>query len=81
MLNEEHYRFARQCGATHAVVHLVDYFNQGGANSRSDQPIGDLHGWGRAEGVPRTDFPRAALGQAAALLARRAVIDEVTRAA
>ena len=26
MLNEEHYKFAKQCGATHLVVHLVDYF-------------------------------------------------------
>ena len=25
-LNDEHFRFARQCGATHLVVHLVDYF-------------------------------------------------------
>ena len=48
MLNDEHYRFARQCGATHAVVHLVDYFKQSRVNSRSDQPIGDLHGWGFA---------------------------------
>jgi mannonate dehydratase len=48
MLNDEHYRFARQCGATHAVVHLVDYFNQGGGNTRTDQPLGDLHGWGYA---------------------------------
>jgi mannonate dehydratase len=48
MLNDEHYRFARQCGATHAVVHLVDYFNQGGTNTRTDQPLGDLHGWGYA---------------------------------
>lgn len=48
MLNDEHYRFARQCGATHAVVHLVDYFNKGGVNTRTDQPIGDLHGWGYA---------------------------------
>lgn len=48
MLDDEHFRFARQCGATHAVVHLVDYFNQGGQNTRTDQPLGDLHGWGRA---------------------------------
>lgn len=48
MLDEAHFRFARQCGATHAVVHLVDYFNQGKANTRTDQPIGDLHGWGYA---------------------------------
>ena len=25
-LNAEHYHFARQCGCTHLVVHLVDYF-------------------------------------------------------
>lgn len=48
MLNDEHYRFARQCGATHAVVHLVDYFNQSHAEARDDQPIGDKHGWGFA---------------------------------
>jgi mannonate dehydratase len=49
MLNEEHYRFARQCGATDAVVHLVDYFNQGtGHTSADNQPIGDTGGWGIA---------------------------------
>ncbi len=48
MLNEADFRFARQCGATHAVVHMVDYFNQGKSNSPTDQPIGDLHGWGYA---------------------------------
>jgi len=36
MLSRENYRFARQCGATHLVIHLVDYFNQGAADS--DQP-------------------------------------------
>jgi len=25
-LNADHYKFARQCGATHLVIHLVDYF-------------------------------------------------------
>jgi mannonate dehydratase len=25
-LNAEHYRFAKQCGCTHLVIHLVDYF-------------------------------------------------------
>ncbi len=48
MLNDEHYRFARQCGATHAVVHLVDYFNKSPSNTRVDQPVGDKHGWGFA---------------------------------
>ena len=48
MLDDEHFRFARQCGCTHAVVHLVDYFKQSSGNPRADQPIGDLHGWGYA---------------------------------
>jgi mannonate dehydratase len=48
MLDDENYRFARQCGCTHAVVHLVDYFKQSHSNSREDQPVGDLHGWGYA---------------------------------
>jgi len=48
MLNRENYRFARQCGATHLVIHLVDYFNQGAADS--DQPVGGGRGggWGFA---------------------------------
>ncbi|TVQ35918.1 MAG: D-mannonate dehydratase [Spirochaetaceae bacterium] len=51
MLNDDGYRFARQCGATHAVVHLVDYFNQGKQlknNHRDNQPIGGRDGWGHA---------------------------------
>lgn len=47
-LNREHYDFARQCGATHLVVHLVDYFRQGGCNPKGNQPTGDVHGWGLA---------------------------------
>jgi len=47
MLDEAHYDFARQCGATHLVVHLVDYFNQS-EQKTSDQPIGGLNGWGVA---------------------------------
>ncbi len=39
MLNDEHYAFAKQCGATHIVVHMVDYFNSNERFSRSDQPI------------------------------------------
>jgi len=46
MLNEAHYRFARQCGATHVVVHLTDYF--GHNKKATDQPIGDKGGWGNA---------------------------------
>lgn len=49
MLTPDHFAFARQTGATHAVVHLVDYFNKGGtANPRQDQPVGALAGWGFA---------------------------------
>lgn len=49
MLNEAHYKFAKQCGATHVVVHLVDYcnhLNQG--KTIANQPIGDQKGWGFA---------------------------------
>ncbi len=49
MLTPPYLAFARQVGATHAVVHLVDYFKQGGpANPRQDQPVGELGGWGYA---------------------------------
>lgn len=49
MLNPAHLAFARQVGATHVVVHLVDYFNKGGtANPRQDQPVGEIAGWGYA---------------------------------
>lgn len=43
LLTEENFRFAKQAGATHLVVHLVDYF--GGQNpSLSSGP--DDRGWG-----------------------------------
>ncbi len=48
MLNDEHFRFAKQCGCSHLVVHLVDYFNQGHQRNKNDQPIGDNSGWGFA---------------------------------
>lgn len=48
MLSADNLAFARQAGATHLVVHLVDYFNQGGENPRSDQPTGGKGGWGLA---------------------------------
>lgn len=49
MLNPSYFAFAKQVGATHVVVHLVDYFNKGGsANPRHDQPVGELEGWGYA---------------------------------
>jgi mannonate dehydratase len=47
-LNAEHYRFAKQCGCTHLVVHLVDYFRSSRSNQPGDQPVGDDTGWGLA---------------------------------
>jgi mannonate dehydratase len=46
-LDAEHFRFARQCGCTHLVVHLVDYFRSSW-NKPGDQPVGDDSGWGLA---------------------------------
>lgn len=47
MLNQEHYRFARQCGATHIVIHLTDYFRKTDVGYDADnQPIGGNEGWG-----------------------------------
>jgi len=47
-LNAEHYRFARQCGCSHLVIHLVDYFRSSRRNQPGDQPVGDDTGWGLA---------------------------------
>ena len=47
-LDRAHFDFARQCGATHLVVHLVDYFNQTGSHANAGQPTGGSDGWGRA---------------------------------
>lgn len=47
-LNDEHFRFAKQCGCTHLVVHLVDYFRSSRSNQPGDQPVGDDTGWGLA---------------------------------
>lgn len=48
-LDDAHFRFAKQCGATHLVVHYVDYFKQAdGDNPATTQPTGGLGGWGRA---------------------------------
>ncbi len=47
-LNAEHYRFARQCGCSHLVIHLVDYFRSSRSNQPGDQPVGDDTGWGLA---------------------------------
>lgn len=48
MLAPENFSFARQCGCTQIVAHLVDYFNQGRDNERENQPTGGESGWGRA---------------------------------
>lgn len=57
MLNREQYDFAVQCGATHAVVHLVDYFYQGDQGDGNNQPIGNVElGWGYAGGTPQADW-------------------------
>ena len=48
MLMRENFQFARQAGATHLVVHLVDYFKGGAHNPRDNQPTGTDQGWGLA---------------------------------
>jgi len=48
LLSRENFRFARQAGATHLVIHLVDYFNGGAHNARDNQPTGTDQGWGLA---------------------------------
>ncbi len=48
MLTPENFRFARQSGATHVIVHLVDYFRGGARNPRDHQPTGTEQGWGLA---------------------------------
>ncbi|MCC5846749.1 MAG: mannonate dehydratase [Verrucomicrobia bacterium] len=71
-LNEAHYRFARQCGATHVVVHLVDYF---GATDKDNQPVGGDVGWGRAGGSDPFWEPEA-LARLKADLARHDLVLE-----
>lgn len=48
MLNDNHYRFAKQCGATHLVVHMVDYFGHTKNREGDNQPVGEKEGWGMA---------------------------------
>jgi mannonate dehydratase len=48
MLTRDNFQFARQAGATHLVVHLVDYFKDGAHNRRDNQPTGTEEGWGLA---------------------------------
>jgi mannonate dehydratase len=45
-LTDENFRFARQCGATHLTVHLVDYFHR--SKEKDNQPVGNKRGWGIA---------------------------------
>lgn len=50
-LTPESFRFARQCGATHLVVHLVDYFRQPQSDyapAIDSQPVDTGDGWGVA---------------------------------
>ncbi len=48
LLDADNFRFAKQCGATHLVVHLVDYFKDSRNNPARDQPTGGNEGWGNA---------------------------------
>lgn len=48
MLTRENYLFAKQCGATHLVIHMVDYFDHGEGNPKDNQPTGGKSGWGMA---------------------------------
>jgi mannonate dehydratase len=48
LLTRENFQFARQAGATHVVIHLVDYFKGGADNPRDNQPTGTDQGWGLA---------------------------------
>jgi mannonate dehydratase len=73
MLDREHLRFAKQCGATHIVVHLVDYFKNGSAVS--DQPTngGRGNGWGYA-GDPDQLWSRDELLEIKALIESEGLI-------
>lgn len=47
LLTDENFRFAKQSGVTHLVVHLVDYFSSKNPNLDSGDPN---TGWGRTNG-------------------------------
>src|SRR5260370_39992357 len=54
MPTRENYDFARQAGAAHVVVHLVDYFKGSPANPRDNQPTsGKYEPWGQAGDPPK----------------------------
>lgn len=46
LLNPENFQFARQSGATHAIVHMVDYF--AGQANNPGQPVAEGGSWGPA---------------------------------
>ncbi len=73
MLDREHLRFAKQCGATHIVVHLVDYFHQ--VDRKQDQPTdgGRGGGWGVA-GDPERLWTREELEDIKALIESEGLI-------
>lgn len=48
MLNADNYRFAKQCGASHLVIHMVDYFGHNQKGNGNNQPVGKSEGWGRS---------------------------------
>lgn len=55
MLNDREFAFARQAGATQAIVHLVDYTRGGDQDTggkKNNQPIGNRDGWGLAGANP-----------------------------
>ncbi|GHS86382.1 mannonate dehydratase [Synergistales bacterium] len=46
-LTRENFRYAKQLGCTHLVIHLVDYFyREKDPITGDNQPIGDTEGWG-----------------------------------
>lgn len=46
-LTKENFRYAKQLGCTHLVIHLVDYFYQEkDAVTGNNQPVGNADGWG-----------------------------------
>ncbi len=44
MLDKNHFAFAKQCGCTHVVVHLVDYFYNIDQKNKNNQPVGSSGG-------------------------------------
>ncbi|WP_319532010.1 mannonate dehydratase [uncultured Cohaesibacter sp.] len=57
MLTPENYQFARQCGVTHIIVHLADYFKKA-----PTLPGQSEEGWGSTDG-DRSVWTRASLAR------------------